>query len=102
RISSYAQQAEGLPRNVVHEMVAGAVDFIVFISRDRRGGGRRRIRSILEVNGYDDRIGVASSEVFAPNENGEAARVPNVAIERADSLVAAGWQPATPEWGWTP
>ena len=101
RISSYAQQAEGLPRGVVHEMIAGAIDFVVFIARDRRGGGQRRIRSILEVNGYDDRIGVAASEIFAPNENSDAIRVGDVAIARADELTAAGWKPAGPEWGWT-
>lgn len=45
RISSYAQQAHGLPRSVVHEMIAGAIDFVVFISRDRYGG-RRRVLAI--------------------------------------------------------
>lgn len=101
RISSYAQQAEGLPRSVVHEMIAGAIDFVVFISRDRRGGGQRRIRTILEVTGYDDTIGVSSSEIFAANENGHAVRVEDVAIARADDLASAGWKPQDrASWEW--
>ncbi len=101
RISSYAQQAEGLPRSVVHEMIAGAIDFVVFISRDRRGGGRRRIRTILEVTGYDDDIGVSSSEIFTTDENGDAVRVEEIAIARAVDLVAAGWKPRDSQaWGW--
>lgn len=90
RISSYAQQAEGLPRSVVHEMIAGAIDFVVFISRDRHGG-RRRVRSILEVNGYDDQVGVSSSEVFTTNADGDAVRNRQVSVQRVDALAATGW-----------
>jgi len=101
RISSYAQQADGLPRLVVHEMIAGAIDFVVFIARDRRGRGRRRIRSILEVNGYDDQIGVSASEVFTPDDDGNAIRVTDVPVAREVELKAAGWEPAGDPWGWT-
>lgn len=90
RISSYAQQAHGLPRAVVHEMIAGAVDFVVFISRDRHGG-RRRIRTILEVNGYDDQVGVSASEIFTPGPDGSAVRNVDVAVQRASGLTATGW-----------
>jgi len=97
RISSYAQQAEGLPRSVVHEMIAGAIDFIVFISRDRHGG-RRRVRSILEVNGYDEHVGVSASEVFTTNADGEAVRNHEVAIQRLDALTADGWTDPIGAW----
>jgi pilus assembly protein CpaF len=91
RISSYAQQAHGLPRHVVHEMIAGAIDFVVFISRDRHGG-RRRLRSVLEINGFDEAIGVSASEVFTANADGEAIRNIDVAVQRAAGLFDAGWQ----------
>ena len=97
RISSYAQQAHGLPRHVVHEMIAGAIDFVVFISRDRRGG-RRRVRTILEVNGYDDQIGVSASEVFATGPSGDAIRNSGVAVQRAVDLIDAGWQDSGRGW----
>lgn len=90
RISSYAQQAHGLPRDVVHEMISGAIDFVVFISRDRHGG-RRRVRTILEVNGYDERIGVSASEIFTTNYDGDPVRNIDVAVQRRAALVDAGW-----------
>ncbi|MBC7593426.1 MAG: CpaF family protein [Kineosporiaceae bacterium] len=97
RISSYAQQAHGLPRQVVHEMVAGAIDYVVFISRDRHGG-HRRIRTVLEVNGYDEHVGVSASELFTANAAGEATRNVDVAVQRAADLVAAGWDDAGGGW----
>lgn len=98
RISSYAQQADGIPRAVVHEMIAGAVDFVVFISRDRRGGGRRRVRTILEVNGFDESIGVSASEIFRANTDGDAERAPDIAVVRAEALTDAGWTGARTPW----
>lgn len=100
RIASYAQQAEDLPRHVVHEMIAGAVDFVVFINRDRRGAGQRRVRSILEINGYDESVGVQASEIFAPNVDGDAERVQPTAISRLADLEAAGWKSPDGSWGW--
>jgi len=97
RISSYAQQAHGLPRNVVHEMIAGAIDFVVFISRDRHGG-RRRVRSVLEINGFDAQIGVSASEIFASTAAGNAERNRGVAVQRRDALADAGW--SDPGGGW--
>jgi Flp pilus assembly CpaF family ATPase len=97
RISSYAQQAHGLPRHVVHEMIAGAIDFVVFISRDRHGG-RRRVRTILEINGYDEGVGVSASEVFAAGPTGDAIRNADVAVQRAAGLVAAGWEEISRMW----
>lgn len=97
RISSYAQQADRLPRFVVHEMIAGAIDFVVFISRDRHGG-TRRVRTILEVNGYDEQIGVSASEVFATAPSGDAVRNADVAVQRIDDLAASGWDDPARRW----
>lgn len=97
RISSYAQQTHGLPRNVVHEMIAGAIDFVVFISRDRHGG-RRRVRTVLEINGYDAEIGVSSSEIFTMNSDGDAVRNTGVTVQRSEDLIDAGWPDSHGVW----
>jgi len=94
RISTYAQQAHNLSRDVVHEMIAGAIDFVVYVSQDRVTG-RRTVQTILEVNGYDAQAGAAASEIFAPDHEGNAVRVPDIAITRSAQLMAAGWQPRT-------
>jgi Flp pilus assembly CpaF family ATPase len=78
-------------------MIAGAIDFVVFISRDRRSG-RRRVRTILEVNGYDEQIGVSASEVFSTGADGDAVRNIDVAVQRADDLVEVGWDDGVGGW----
>lgn len=95
RISSYAQQAENLSRTVVHEMIAGAIDLVVHIARDRHGG-RRSVREVLEVNGFDDAIGVSASQIFAEGPGGDALRTHNV-VQRAARLDAVGWREGP--WG---
>src|ERR1700760_2041764 len=61
RISTYALQArERLPVEASQMLVAGAIDFVVFIQRRndfQRGGTLRRVvTSIREVNGVDGRV----------------------------------------------
>ena len=55
-------------------LIAGAIDFVVFIERrnDYASGGRLRryVSSVREVNGVDGRV--LSSEVFAPGPDGRA------------------------------
>jgi len=97
RISSYAQQADRLPRHVVHEMISGAIDFVVLISRDRKGGSRR-IRTILEINGYDEQIGVSASEVFTTDHSGDAVRNVDVPVQRASGLTECGWDDPGRTW----
>ncbi|MDF1705816.1 MAG: ATPase, T2SS/T4P/T4SS family [Aeromicrobium sp.] len=97
RISSYAQQAEGLPRQVVHEMIAGAVEFVVFVGRDIHGG-TRRVRTVLEVNGYDEQIGVSASEVFTADSDGNAVRNYNVSVQCAERLRGVGWNDGGGSW----
>jgi Flp pilus assembly CpaF family ATPase len=101
RIATYAIQAvERLPQDATMMLVAGAIDFVVFVERrnDYSGGGRLRriVTSVREVNGVDGRV--LSSEVFGPGPDGRA--VPAASVSCLDELVAAGYRPSMPV-GWT-
>jgi Flp pilus assembly CpaF family ATPase len=94
RISTYALQAqERLPVEASQMLVAGAIDFVVFVQRRndfQRGGTLRRVvTSVREVNGVDGRV--LSSEVFAEGRDGVA--MPHAPIACLDELLANGYQP---------
>ncbi|WP_405582724.1 CpaF family protein [Streptomyces sp. NBC_01190] len=94
RISTYALQArERLPVEASQMLVAGAIDFVVFLQRRndyQRGGTLRRVvTSIREVNGVDGRV--LSSEVFAEGREGVA--LPHAPISCLEELLANGYQP---------
>lgn len=95
RICTYAiQSAERLPADATMMLIAGAIDFVVFVERrnDYASGGqlRRVITSVREVNGVDGRV--LSSEVFEEGPNGEP--VAAASISCMDDLVAAGYRPS--------
>jgi pilus assembly protein CpaF len=95
RISTYALQAqERLPVEATHMLIAGAIDFVVFVEKRneyQRGGTLRRyVSSVREVTGVDGRV--LSSEVFGAGPDGRAA--PRAAIACLDELLAAGYEPA--------
>jgi Flp pilus assembly CpaF family ATPase len=92
RICTYAiQSAERLPTDATMMLIAGAIDFVVFVERrnDFGIGGnlRRRVTSIREVNGVDGRV--LSSEIFAAGPDHMAR--PAAPISCMDELVAAGY-----------
>ncbi len=94
RISTYALQAqERLPVDASHMLIAGSVNFVVFVERRNdyhRGGTMRRVvTSVREVNGVDGRV--LSSEVFSAGPDGRA--MPHSPIACIDELVAHGYQP---------
>jgi Flp pilus assembly CpaF family ATPase len=100
RIATYALQAsERLPVEATHLLVAGAVDFVVFLHKQNThhlGGGMRRVvASVREVTGVDGRV--LSSEVFLAGPDGTArAHAP---LQCADDLAAAGYvAPAHEGW----
>src|SRR5690606_39415822 len=69
RITTYAiQSVERLPVEATMMLIAGAIDFVVFVEKrnDFAAGGRLRrfVSSVREINGVDGRV--LSSEIFAP------------------------------------
>lgn len=100
RIATYALQArERLPIEATHLLVAGALDFVVFMRKHNDahlGGSQARVvESIREVVGFDNQV--LSSEVFAPDADGRA--VAHAPISCADELAAHGYQPLV-HGGW--
>jgi pilus assembly protein CpaF len=94
RISTYALQAEErLPVEATHMLVAGSINFVVFLRKRNDyhvGGGLQRVvESVREVTGVDGRV--LSSEVFAPNADGVA--VPHATISCIDDLALHGYDP---------
>jgi pilus assembly protein CpaF len=99
RIATYAiQSGERLPVEATHMLIAGAIDFVVFIEKRNnyaRGGGLRRfVNSIREVTGVDGRV--QSSEIFTRGPDGRA--VPHAPIACADQLAQHGYAPMRGAW----
>jgi pilus assembly protein CpaF len=93
RISTYAiQSSERLPIEATHMLIAGSLNFVVFLRKrnEYSVGGRlvRAVESIREVTGIDGRV--LSSEVFATGADGVA--VAHAPIDCIDDLEAAGYQ----------
>jgi pilus assembly protein CpaF len=94
RVSTYAiQSQERLPIEATHMLIAGALDFVVFMRKRNlyTQGGRlvRTIESIREVTGCDGRV--LSSECFAAGPDGTA--VAHAPIECIRELEEAGYEP---------
>ena len=94
RIASYAiQSRERLDVVATNLLIAGAVNFVVFIDSRyevrRTGRIRRRfVSSVREVVDADDRL-VISNEIFRPGPDGRA--VPGAPIRHMEELVLAGF-----------
>lgn len=96
RIGTYAiQSREHLPLEATNMLVAGALDFVVFVRKhhaqgaDADSGQFRVVESIREVVGHDEQV--LSSEVFAPDPDGRAAA--HAPIACAAELEEHGYRP---------
>ncbi len=97
RIGTYALQAEeNLPVEATHMLIAGSINFVVFVKKgneyDSGGVLRRHVESVREVTGVDGRV--LSSEVFMTPPSGGVARA-HASIECLPDLVAHGYEPST-------
>lgn len=100
RITTYALIApERMPREAGFSLIAGGIDFVVFM-RKQRGMGKRRVSQIIEVNGFDPVAGVSSSELFTPDNTAMGRRTGvTVSDKRREKLEETGWTDSAPGWG---
>jgi pilus assembly protein CpaF len=99
RIATYANQSvERLPVDATMMLIAGAIDFVVFVEKhnDYASGGRLRrfVKSVREINGVDGRV--LSSEIFASGPEGVAVQAAPIAC--LDDLVAVGYRAYAERW----
>jgi pilus assembly protein CpaF len=101
RIATYAiKSAERLPVEATNLLIAGAIDFVVFISqRDQTATGGRHHRWVSSVREVLDAEGamVISNEVFQPGGDGRA--VPGAPLRCMDDLLLHGYDhPLAGRW----
>ena len=103
RIAVYAMQSETRMRwETAHALIAGSLDFVVFLRRPRRrrgaAGARRVVSDVLEVSGWSGEQ-VQASAVFGPGRDGRAERNAAVHVARGAELAEAGWDPDSADHG---
>lgn len=96
RLATYAAQHEGLSFEVSHALIGSTIDFVVFVRKNPRMGGRRAVMEVLEVTGSADGR-VTRSRIFVEGRDGRAVRDPEVSIARAGKLAEAGYDDS-PVW----
>jgi pilus assembly protein CpaF len=97
RLATYAAQHEGLSFDVSHSLIGSTLDFVVFVRKNPRAGGRRTVMEVLEVTGSADGR-VTRSRIFTEGQDGAAARDIEIPITRLRKLEEAGYDDAP---GWT-
>jgi Flp pilus assembly CpaF family ATPase len=102
RIATYAVQNAMPSFEVAHSLMAGAIDFVVFVEKNPQLGMRRTVTQIIEVNGVmNGRVGRA--EIFSPSPvDGRALRNPEIGIARMPKLARAGYTDGLPAWNTSP
>jgi pilus assembly protein CpaF len=99
RIATYAVQNAMPSFEVAHSLMAGAIDFVVFVEKNPKLGLRRTVTEIVEVSGVmNGRVGRA--DIFKPSpEDGRAVRNTEVPIGRMAKLARVGYSDGMPSWG---
>ena len=95
RLGTYAAQHAHFNWMATHRLIGGAIDFVIFIAKNRRLGGLRTVTEVLEISGAtDDRV--TFSRIFGPSEyDGRAERRIDIPIMRAAQLADAGFEEST-------
>jgi Flp pilus assembly CpaF family ATPase len=99
RIATYAiKSAERMPVEATNLLIAGAIDFVVFISQRNVGGRHDRwvssVREVLDAEGAM----VVSNEVFQPGPDGRA--VPGAPIRCMGDLALHGYDRSIASTRW--
>lgn len=106
KLAQYSEQYEGIPNRVAHQLIAGAVDFVVFIRKNRRLGGRRTVTEVVEVDPGRAGDHVSFARIFAPSPiDGCAERVSDEAFlneDRSVDLKDAGYTDGLPSYHFVP
>jgi Flp pilus assembly CpaF family ATPase len=98
RIATYAAQHEHLDFPVTHSLIAGAIDFVVFVRKNDLMGGKRTVTEVVEVTGFADGR-VSRSGIFTPSPvTGRAERRDDVAIVRGKRLAGHGYDDTVGAW----
>lgn len=100
KIATYAIQApERLPWEATVRLVASALDFVVFIRKQRDEEGQRRVvESVREIAGVTEDGLLQTNELWSPDETGRARRTHGVQVRCESDLIAAGWRPQAGGW----
>ena len=82
---------------MTHSLIAGAIDFIVFIHQNTLSAGARTVGDVVEVTGFDG-ARVSSSTIYAPSPvSGRAERTDTALTDaRRKRLADAGYD----DLGW--
>ena len=99
RLAYYVSKSNTqLPEFAVWSLIAQTVDFVVHIDLVRNAatdqGTTRRVTSIVEVGGLGERGGVASTEVWGLDDNGELTQIAPLSTRHLNRLRMSGYSPA--------
>lgn len=99
RLATYSAQYEKLPFEVTHALIGNAVDYVVYIEKNRKFGGKRCVTTVYEVSGFADGR-VTGGFLFKPSPiDGRAVRTPTTITDaRRLDLEDAGYNDSAAAW----
>ena len=104
RMATYAiQSSERLPAEATHQLISGAVHFVVFLSGDRFPDRpvNRYVSSIREVTGLTDTGRVSSSEVFSMSPAGHLEPAAGLSPRHQELLSRFGYDASMHQAWWS-
>ncbi len=98
-MATYSAQYEKLPFEVTHALIGNAVDYVVYIEKNRKFGGKRCVTTVYEVSGFADGR-VTGGFLFKPSPiDGRAVRTPTTITDaRRLDLEDAGYNDSAAAW----